>query len=241
MIEPRFGVDGSHLYNEACMEGKMMMQRRFLRRWWPAALCGLFALPLLLLIGRSAPQPLRAQGATTQEVIYIDPNGIIQAIQLNLPPAQNNYSVLWFSPPADGGWRDAASGDFNGDGDDEIVAVRDFVTNTFNLAIYDPVIAPGTDVGPDDVQFFGSTPWRTLYTATIPGDLRLVAAGDFNLSRGGDEIFYSYRTTYEDGVTAAAEQHRIQIIQRTATDRGGTQWEELTGALGRSIVWETVV
>jgi hypothetical protein len=194
----------------------------------------------LVLLAATPPAALAQVGSVQQEAVYLDAAGFIQAVRLS-PTTTPNYQSLWYSPAADGPWSELATGDFNGDGDDEIVAVRAFVSESFNIAIYDPVVAPGSSLSTDDVEFIGTVPWRKLKTFNVPGDVVLVTAGDFDPARPGDEILYSYRTLDPDtGLTAAAQEHRLQILRRASGDTDGTVWEAQTEPLAEEIRWDTM-
>jgi hypothetical protein len=184
--------------------------------------CGLALLSALslLLWPWGGGQRVRGQGPEPkEEIVYLDGNGFVRVLDPTLPNvAADPYPVLWHSPAEDGTWEDLAVGDFNGDGDAEIVAVRRSAELGFNLAIYDPVVAPGAALTPDQVRSVANSqiPWRTLYTTTVPGAINLVAAGDFDPGTAGAEIWFAYQT--ESG-------NRMEIIRRVPGDLDGTQWE----------------
>jgi hypothetical protein len=210
-------------------------------RWILLLICVLVLGGSVLVMLSSTPPQAQAQtGSPQQEAVYLDANGIIQAVRLSATSTPN-YQSIWYSPAEHGAWSDLATGDFNGDGDDEIVAVRAFVQGGFNVAVYDPIVAPGSSLTTEDVEFIGTVPWRTLATMSIPGDVALVAAGDFDPGRAGDEIFLSYRPREPDrGMIAAAQEHRLQILRRAAGDTDGTRWEAQTEPLSDDVRWDTV-
>ena len=103
----------------------------------------------------------RAARNDDDEIVYIDSQGFIRALDPNQSSGQP--LVTWVSPT--GGWRSVALGDFNADGDDEIVAIS-LDESGNRLIIYDPVVASGP-VDPDN-NFSGNY-WTTLYQTTLPG------------------------------------------------------------------------
>lgn len=174
----------------------------------------------LLVLPWVAGQSVRGQGPEPKmEIVYLDGDGYVRVLDPVLPnvPA-DPHPVLWYSPAEDGTWHDLAVGDFNGDGDDEIVAVRRSASLGFNLAIYDPVVAPNAALTPDQVRSVANSqiPWRTLYTTTVPGEILLVAAGNFDPNTAGHEIWFAYRT--DSG-------YQMEIIRRVPGDSDGTRWE----------------
>ena len=82
--------------------------------------------------------------------------------------------VQWVSPT--GGWFDAALGDFNADGDLEIVTIKGD-HDASRLTIFDPVVSSGP-INLD--QQFNGIYWDTLYDTSLPGTPDLVATGKFN-------------------------------------------------------------
>jgi hypothetical protein len=119
---------------------------------------------------------------TSKEIVYIDGSGVIRVFDYSF----SEHEVKWFSP--EGGWRDFALGDFNNDGDMEIVAIGGDA-NTGRLTIYDPVVASGA-TNPD--QLINGIPWEQLFTMTAPGAPQFVRAGNFDDNLPGDEIIYLY-------------------------------------------------
>jgi len=114
----------------------------------------------------AAPDP----ATVDDEIIVLEYNG---GIRIDDPyTAPGNAPATWTSG-ADIGWNAIAAGDFNGDGDDEIVAIKGAT-----LKVFDPF-------GPS-----GSVP-ATL-DKTLPGSLafHLIATGDFDRD-GRDEIAFT--------------------------------------------------
>ncbi len=69
------------------------------------------------------------------EIVLITADGRIQVVD---PFTPTGYAPVTFSTST-GGWQQAAVGDVNGDGEDEIVAVRGG-----DLRVFDPVVPPGS-------------------------------------------------------------------------------------------------
>lgn len=174
----------------------------------------------LLVVPWMGEQTAYGQGPEPkEEIVYLDTDGYIQVLDPAIPNVPADlYPVIWHSPAEDGAWDDLAVGDFNGDGDAEIVAVRAAADLGFNLAIYDPVVAPGTDVTPEQVRSIDNSkiPWRTLYTTTVSGRLVAVGSGDFDPGTPGAEIWFAYQD--ESGYPMA-------IIRRAPGDTDGMRWE----------------
>ena len=156
----------------------------------------------------------------TDEIVYIDSNGYIRV----LDPFQtaDNPVVKWRSP--DGGWYDAALGDFNADGDDEIAAIGpwtddDGVERT-RLTIYDPVVAE------DEVQpgmRVNGIGWATLFTETVPalvGGPVDIAVGKFSATGVMDGIVIS---TVLPDVGDDQTPSRVTLLSATSDD--GRSWE----------------
>lgn len=147
------------------------------------------------------------------EIVYIDAQGFIRVDDRTQSPPQP--LVTWVSPTD--GWRSAALGDFNADGDEEIVAIS-FEESGNRLIIYDPVVAFGS-VDPDNN--FGGNYWAILYEVTLPGEPRLVATGNFDTAAPADEIV----VVYDD--PAQSSRRRIQILVEPSPQPTGNTWREL--------------
>ena len=94
--------------------------------WWPATTGVAYA---------------QTANDASDEIVYIDGVGYIRVYdRLHTGGGQ---IVNWHSEEND--WRDFTLGDFNGDGDDEIAAVRTD-DGVGRLVIFDPVIASGVVV-----------------------------------------------------------------------------------------------
>ena len=178
---------------------------------------GLFT--LLFLFG--APLHAQSELDETDEVVYIDSNGYIRI--LDPDQTAGNPAVKWRSP--DGGWYDAALGDFNADGDDEIAAIGawtddDGIERT-RLTIFDPVVAEG-EVPPD--MRINGIGWATLFTETVPalvGGPVDIAVGKFSATGVTDGIVIS--TVLPDVDDNDQTPSRITLL--SATDDDGRTWE----------------
>lgn len=72
-----------------------------------------------------------------EEIVFIDPNGFIRVFDPITPAG--GVAVDWVSP--EGGWRSFALGDFDVNGDKEIVAIKGNNNTDSKLVIWDPVVA----------------------------------------------------------------------------------------------------
>jgi hypothetical protein len=212
----------------AYLRAKLLNRRMAPLGGFGLALLGALA---LLVLPWVAGHTVRGQGPEPKdEIVYLDGDGYIRVLDPALPDVPADpHPVIWHSPIEDGAWRDLAVGDFNGDGDDEIVAVRRSASLGFNLAIYDPVVAPNASLTPEQVRSIPNSqiPWRTLYTTTVPGEIEVVAAGDFDPTTPGAEVWIAYRT--QSGF-------QMEILRRAPGDSDGTRWETYAST-GTRVRW----
>lgn len=166
--------------------------------------------------GEAAYTPQASGGDTAKEIIYTDPDGFIRI----LDPYHPGQQVQWVSPT--GNWRSIAVGDFNNDGDMEIVAVRGAPGTSVapELAIFDPVVARGST--PADPKING-IPWRQLASIPLPSRPELVFAGNFDPNVPGDEIGVLRAVVPEDGAPAGAVLRAV-IYKQTSPTPDGTSW-----------------
>ena len=175
------------------------------------------ALLLVWLSCCPAAQPVMAQTVNNDaELVYLDANGFIRV--LDTTTAANSATVQWVSPV--GGWVDMALGDFNGDGDSEIAAVKG-ATGSGLLTIYDPVIVDGAVVSN---QLFNGIPWRILFEGPLTGAPYLVVAGDLDPAVAGAEILYGARVNTEDNDETNDE---ATLVALHATAPGASAWSPL--------------
>jgi hypothetical protein len=172
-------------------------------------------LSLLLPTFTSAAQA-EATAVTDDEIIYLDAAGFIRIIDPNV--ATGTQAIDWVSP--EGGWHDIAVGDFNNDGDMEIVAI-----GNSKLVIYDPVVRSAA-VTPDDV--INNVPWARLFEMPIPGTPNLVGAGNLDQNVAGHEIIFGYSTNEGNNIN-----YRMTVIKKTDTE--GRAWTtHITGGYAAS-------
>lgn len=179
-------------------------------------LAALLCLAALLAAGIPAARGQSENG--DEEVVYIGQDGVIRVWD---PTPVNGREVQWVSPSA--GWIDLALGDFNADGDFEIVAIgADGATG--KLAVFDPVVV-GPAPNPD--QVINGIPWDTLYAVNLPGIPSLVATGEFDTARPGHEIIYKYLLPVQDRVKPD-DPFRFVILRAAAAQPDGRSWNVLT-------------
>ncbi len=187
--------------------------------WFGRLWCTVMAIAMTVCLV-AAPKP--AWGAPNQddEIVYLDPDGVIRVID-PVPPSPG-LAVKWFSPSP--GWRAFALGDVTGDGDLEIVAVK-LEGSGGRLAVFDPVAVSGPR---DTVSYLEGVPWRTLYDVSLPRPPVLVAFGDFDPNRSGPEILYSmdYSMDLPSGEGAdVRDLQRFVILRQPVGQTDGTEWE----------------
>jgi hypothetical protein len=163
--------------------------------------------------------PDEAADNDDDEIVYIDGQGFIRVVD---PSQSTGQPLVTWASPTDG-WRSAALGDFNADGDEEIVAIS-FEESGNRLIIYDPVVAFGS-VDPDNN--FGGNYWAILYETTLPGEPRLVATGNFETAAPADEIV----VVYDDA--AQSSRRKIQILVEPSAQPTGSAWRELAAVTSR--------
>ena len=186
---------------------------------------------LLSLLPMAALQPLvaQAQGSEVvapaqtsvnpnEEIVYIDGQGYVRVLDVEAP---NTPKTIQFVSPV-GGWRSAALGDFNNDGDKEIVVVGGSGTSSSVLTVYDPVVAAGQTVPGQEIN---GVPWKQLASFALADRPEIVAAGNFDPNVDGDEILVVRETV--TGEAKNDNDWRIVIYHQTTAKNGnGTQWSE---------------
>jgi hypothetical protein len=147
-------------------------------------------------------QPAAPLANNDGEIIYIDNAGYLRVYDY---PAGSD--VRWQSPDAP--YRAFDTGDFNDDGDAEIVAIGGSGSGG-RLVVFDPVLTTGPLL-PD--QIINEIPWDTLYSVSVPGTPVLVAV-------------YGY----EPPATASASDATatiFKILARPAANPDGRTWSEV--------------
>jgi len=160
------------------------------------------------------------------EIVYLDAQGFIRVLDILHP---NSPTVEWVSPV--GGWLTFDLGDFNGDGDSEIVAVKG-AAGSGQLIIYDPVITSGTV---NSTQIINGIPWRILYDTPVTGRPLLVKTGELDASRAGDEIVYGTFLNAEDDDDTNDES---RLVVLGAADAQGNTWTQLAEQTTSNREWK---
>lgn len=176
---------------------------------------------------RNVADPAAPTANTDDEIIYLDNSGCIKVKDTN--QISSNHQLITFDSAqfGDCGWSDIATGDFNNDGDAEIVAVGSFA-GSGKLTIFDPVYR-----GADPEGSINQVPWKRIYTMSKSGSpITVVGAGNMNANVPGDEIFIGYTVNEPNNIT-----YRIEVL--IATNTGGTSW---TSHINKSFggAWESV-
>ena len=161
-------------------------------------------------------EPAAVSADASEEIVYIDVNGVIRVLDTQFAP---NLEVKWVSP--DSGWRDFDLGDFNNDGDMEIVAVRGTDSTAF-VAIFDPVVSSGA-VPPGNV--INGIPWKELFRLQMPQRPQTVVAGNFDPNVPGDE-FAVIRDSSNQEDPEDDDPRRIVIYKQNNQAGDGTSWTE---------------
>lgn len=192
-------------------------------------------LTLVLSAGLLPFSPVAQAQATANpddEIIFIDNNGFIRVLDTNR--VGSNPFIEWVSPTS--GWTDFAVGDFNQDGDAEIVAIGGDAT-TGKLAVYDPVVTSGPI---DPSKVINSIPWAILYETTLPGKPTLVGAGNLDPNVPGDEIAYGYELNAADRIHTK-DQYRIVLIRAANSPPDGRGWAPQIAAHDFDHSWTQMV
>lgn len=171
--------------------------------------------------GDDAVKPAQTSVNPNEEIVYIDGQGYVRVLDVEAP---NTPKTIQFVSPA-AGWRSAALGDFNNDGDKEIVVVGGSGPSSSVLTIYDPVVAAGQTVPGQEIN---GVPWKQLASFALPDRPEIVAAGNFDPNVDGDEILVVRETV--TGEAKDDNDWRVVIYKQTTAKNGtGTQWTEHVG------------
>jgi hypothetical protein len=163
-------------------------------------------------------KPAQTSVNPNEEIVYIDGQGYVRVLDVEAP---NTPKTVQFVSPG-GGWRSAALGDFNNDGDKEIVVVGGSGPSSSVLTVYDPVVAAGQTVPGQEIN---GVPWKQLASFALPDRPEVVAAGNFDPNVDGDEILVVRETVA--GEAKNDNDWRIVIFHQTTAKNGnGTQWSE---------------
>ncbi len=145
-----------------------------------APLAGVFAGPAVTASAESA-----APASTVDdEIIVLTSTG---QIRVDDPYTAAGYDPATWDSGTDTGWAMVAGGDFNGDGDDEIVATR-----SGTIKVFDPIVQSGSQAVAFESTLGSSRAFRLLSTGDFDGD-------------GRDEIV----ATYTDAASGVYESLRI--------------------------------
>ena len=164
---------------------------------------------------RATSAPAAVSADASEEIVYIDSSGTIRVLDTQV----SGQEVKWVSP--DSGWRDFALGDFNKDGDKEIVAVRGTESTAF-VAVFDPVVTQG-EVPPGNV--INGIPWKELFRLQLIQSPQTVVAGNFDLNVAGDE-FMIMRDTSNIEDPEEDDPRRVVIYKQNSPTGDGTSWTE---------------
>lgn len=166
--------------------------RRFVRGLALVAML-LTLLPAATIASSAAPTAT----PMVEELVILTREGRIQVHDVSA--ANGTPQILWQSP--DTGWTDVATGDFNGDGDDEILASRGG-----EARVFDPVQIPGRPVVVF-AQLLTGFVWEQMATGDVNGD-------------GRDEIILTRNTNEQIGNNQIIE--RLQVFAPNDTATGWT-------------------
>lgn len=151
--------------------------------------------------------PIAPQGALDDEIALIEyPSGMIRIDDPYQPPGVAKFE--WNSG-ADDKWGNLAVGDFNGDGDAELAAIR-----AGTLKVFDPLVQPGSD------------PVTFETTLTSPRVYQLLATGDVDHD-GRDEIVVTHTETGGARLELWDGGGSGTIWTRTRTEYFGGAWQAL--------------
>ena len=176
-----------------------------MQRYPLSRITGVLILLSLLLIPSSPAQIALAEPAAgpDDEIIYIDSSNFIRVIDPNVETG--TQEITWSSPDAN--WFDFATGDFNNDGDDEIVAI-----GGGRLTVFDPVVRDSSIV-PDGAP--NLVPWVRLHERSMP-NADIIGAGNLDQNVPGDEIVVGYNVSEPNGIN-----YRVDVLK---TGDGGRSW-----------------
>jgi hypothetical protein len=117
------------------------------------------ALALVPTAQAAGPQPVVVN--TGDELVILSSDGRLEARDPYVPSGLR--PVTWTSQ--ENGFTNVATGDFNGDGTDEVVGLRGG-----EAVVYDPVPQPGEPNTARTFQTTNGQPWRNVVTGDLDGD-----------------------------------------------------------------------
>ena len=165
-----------------------------------------------------------------EEIIYVGDDERIYVLDTHQDG--NKPLVKWASPDDD--WRSVDVGDFNNDGDMEIVAVGGDI-DSGKLAIWDPVVRTGEPGLPT----VNGIPWKLLHQRLIPGRPAIVKAGNFDPNLPGDEILYGFKMN-DDIKPEDDDEFRTTIIKSSIPNPDGMNWTDHISAKDDGNEWSYV-
>jgi hypothetical protein len=184
---------------------------------------------LLALLPAAAwsPQPVLAESRQTdaidetsadasEEIVYIDGSGFIRVLDTQ---HEANKQVQWVSPES--GWRDFALGDFDNDGDLEIVGIKGSNASDSVAVVYDPVISKGNVI---PGQSINNIPWKEMGRIPLAERPETVVAGNFDTGVPGDEILVVRKV--RPGESSSTNDTRVIIYKQTKQAVDGASWTE---------------
>ena len=132
--------------------------------WWTACVVvAVFVAPVVGLLGPWATQPALGLVVQDEELVLLEGNGRIKVVDPHTP---GGYEVVdWQSGST--GWTAVTVGDFNGDGDQEILA-----TKAGQARVFDPVVQPGQIAAGGEWTLSSPHTWYDMDTGDIDGDGR---------------------------------------------------------------------
>lgn len=132
--------------------------------WWTAGLVlAVFVAPVVAVLGPWATQPVLGLAAQDDELVLLEGNGRIKVVD---PYTPGGYEVVdWQSSTT--GWTRVTVGDFNGDGDQEILA-----TKAGEAGVFDPIVPAGQVAASGQWTIPSPHTYYDMDTGDIDGDGR---------------------------------------------------------------------
>lgn len=178
--------------------------------YWTAGLVLVVILaPLMVLLGPWAGQKVSGDTVQDDELVLLESNGRIKVVDPHV--VSGYYEVNWQSDST--GWTAVTLGDFNGDGDEEILATKGRWARLF-----DPVVQPGQEEVSG--QWTISSPYKWYEMAT--GDIDADGRDEVVLLREDDAPgnIKSHVLVYDGDTTGRSWTLRKDL-------QHGTQWDDV--------------